>query len=223
MPTVPSSISLTNIADGSAVNASPLRNNYSAIQTAVNALIDALGDVTTKGDLLAASAADTLARLAVGTNGYVLTADSAEPLGMKWASIGSQAPLDYVQITSDVTVTGSAYGSPTNVITGTTQAYVASPTLIEFFAPRIERTTGSTIVIGLYDGTTHICNLANYSDGNAGHGVPCYAAYRFTPTAASHTFNIKAYGSGGNTKVFAGNAGGSDAYAPAFLRVTLDA
>lgn len=40
----------------------------------------------TKGDLLAASAADTLSKLGIGTNGYILTADSAEATGMKWAA-----------------------------------------------------------------------------------------------------------------------------------------
>ena len=42
-----------------------------------------------KGDLIAASAADTAARLAVGTNGQVLSADSTAATGLAWISISS--------------------------------------------------------------------------------------------------------------------------------------
>ena len=42
--------------------------------------------LTTKGDLLAASAAATPARVGVGTTGQILTADPAQPAGVKWAA-----------------------------------------------------------------------------------------------------------------------------------------
>lgn len=55
------------------------------------AILDALMDA--KGDLIVASAADTPARLAVGTDGQVLVADSGEATGVKWddAPSGSAA------------------------------------------------------------------------------------------------------------------------------------
>jgi len=42
--------------------------------------------IDAKGDLIGGTGADTFARLAVGANGTVLTADSAEATGMKWAA-----------------------------------------------------------------------------------------------------------------------------------------
>lgn len=66
-----------------------------SVQAAITALDSALalvGNIATdsiwdaKGDLVAASGADAAARLPVGADGYVLTADSAEVLGIKWAA-----------------------------------------------------------------------------------------------------------------------------------------
>jgi hypothetical protein len=47
-------------------------------------LTEALVDA--KGDLLVASAADTVTRLAAGTNGYILTANSEATNGIEWAA-----------------------------------------------------------------------------------------------------------------------------------------
>lgn len=48
--------------------------------------VDPLTILDAKGDLISATAADTPARLAVGTNGQVLTADSTTATGLKWAT-----------------------------------------------------------------------------------------------------------------------------------------
>lgn len=42
--------------------------------------------IDAKGDLIVGTGADTFSRLAVGTNGYTLVADSAEATGLKWAA-----------------------------------------------------------------------------------------------------------------------------------------
>jgi len=57
-----------------------------------NAIVDA------KGDLISATAADTPARLAVGANGTVLTADSAEATGIKWAAPAAAASFKGVSL-----------------------------------------------------------------------------------------------------------------------------
>jgi hypothetical protein len=66
------------------------QDDSNAIQ---NAIVDA------KGDLIAASANDTPARLAVGANNTVLIADSAEATGLKWGGGWTTWTPTYVNFT----------------------------------------------------------------------------------------------------------------------------
>lgn len=76
------------VKDGAAA----IRSLGSAIDTTVfnnaNAAI-AKTIVDAKGDIIAATAADTVARLAVGTNGQYLQADSTAATGLKWATVSA--------------------------------------------------------------------------------------------------------------------------------------
>ena len=71
-------------------NTDLVKNGALAIRTLGNAIDATMATMTpksivdAKGDLIAASAADTPARLAVGANDLVLSADSAEATGLKY-------------------------------------------------------------------------------------------------------------------------------------------
>ena len=84
-----------------------------------NTIVDA------KGDLITATAADTPARLAVGTNGQTLVADSAEATGLKWATPSAGGKL--LQVVSATTTTSTAITSLT--YTDTTITATITPTL----------------------------------------------------------------------------------------------
>ena len=77
-----------------------------------------------KGDLIAASASTTLNKLTVGTNGYILSANSSTTTGLEW--IANQVG----------TVTGVTVTAPLGVTNGTT-------------TPALTISTGSTSAVGV--------------------------------------------------------------------------
>jgi hypothetical protein len=87
------------------------QDDSNAIQ---NAIVDA------KGDLIAATAADTPARLAVGTNGQVLTADSTAATGLAWATAGGG---NFIKIASG-TFTNQASVAVDSCFTSTYRNYI---------------------------------------------------------------------------------------------------
>lgn len=97
------------VADGGtgASTAAAARTNLDVPSNA-EAVLDSIIDA--KGDLIVGSAADTPARLAVGANGHVLTADSAESTGVKWAAVSGGGGGGALDDLSDVTITAAATG-----------------------------------------------------------------------------------------------------------------
>jgi hypothetical protein len=74
-------------------------SDYITAASAINPTI-----VDAKGDIIAATAADTVARLAVGANDTVLTADSSTATGLKWATPAAGG----MTLISTTTLTGAS-------------------------------------------------------------------------------------------------------------------
>ena len=77
--------------------------------------------VDAKGDLIVGTGADTFARLAVGTNDYVLTAASGETTGLKWAAAAAAPSFAGASVypTGDVTLSNNTW----TLVTFTNETY----------------------------------------------------------------------------------------------------
>jgi hypothetical protein len=83
-----------------------------------NSIVDA------KGDIITATADNTPARLAVGTNGYVLSADSAETTGLKWIPAASGGKV--LQVVSATYATSTTVSTTSFTDTGLTASITPS-------------------------------------------------------------------------------------------------
>jgi hypothetical protein len=79
--------------------------------------------IDAKGDLIAGTGNDTSVKLGVGTNGQVLTADSAETTGMKWATPSDDIAKSIIDAKGDLIV-GTADNTSTRLASSGTNGQV---------------------------------------------------------------------------------------------------
>jgi hypothetical protein len=113
-----------------------------------------------KGDLIAGTGADTFARLAVGTNGQVLTADSSEATGLKFATPagGGGKVLQVVEgfLTGNVGSTSATFAD-TGLTVTITPTLATSKVLVIASCSSVMKTAANTNVgLKLLRGSTQI-------------------------------------------------------------------
>jgi hypothetical protein len=126
--------------------------------------------VDAKGDIIAATAADTVSRLAVGANDTVLTADSTAGTGLKWATpaAGGMTLLSTTTLSSTSTTISSISGAYNNlqiVISGSVGAGL----------PAIRPNGSATI--------TYAATQKNSTNGNINGGVWYFTEFGQTNNA----------------------------------------
>jgi len=154
----------------------------------------AVSPLTTKGDLYTFSTSD--ARLGVGTNTHVLTADSAEATGLKWAApAGGGKVLQVIFASTDTPTYNSTTTFADTTLTATiTPSLNTSKVLVLVSQNGTEKNSGNSLnalEFRLLRGATSLAKIAglvNYTDVNnflctAGPSI----SYLDTPATTSAT------------------------------------
>lgn len=150
--------------------------SYTDHRAWVNATLSSgSGDVATdaiwdaKGDLAVGTGANTAARLAVGTNGQVLTADSAEATGTKWATVAG---------TGDVVGPASATNNNVALFDGITGKLVKDGGTLGDAAAKNTGTSAGTVAAGDHNhsGVYEPADGTILKDADIGVSVQAYDA-----------------------------------------------
>jgi hypothetical protein len=212
------------VADGGtgSSTAAGARTNLDVPSNA-EAILDTIVDA--KGDLIVATAADTVARKAVGaTDGMGLRVKAANSDGLEWA-LPEGYEVAVAEVTTDVTVTATVEASSDTIISLGAVTYTAVPHIFEFYYSTFTCSGNpAAVILALFDGTTEI-NRIWQANGNLATSqlIPGQTIrLRLTPSAGSHTYIIKSFRSGGTSATFEASAIGSGTdFAPIQFRAVI--
>jgi len=144
--------------------------------------------LTTKGDLFTFTTVD--ARLGIGTNNQVLTADSAQATGMKWATpAGGGKVLQVVNATTSTEVSSSSGTYVDSNLTATITPTLNTSKVLVLVSQNGCRATNQYGGIRLVRGSTTISQMDSYLGYAAGGTaqVAISATYLDSPATTSAT------------------------------------
>ncbi len=149
--------------------------------------------------------------------------DTHDHTGVPGVGGGGGAEIDYVQYTSNVSITATSEATANTVATATATAFDGSTIVyIEFFAPTAQTPAVSSenLLFALYDGSSSIGLIGQVTNTNSAtlQRTPVFMSRRLTPSAATHTYSIRAYVGSGTGSVN-GGSGGAAAYMPGYIRI----
>ena len=115
--------------------------------------------IDAKGDLIVGTGADTFSKLSAGTNGYLLTADSAEATGLKWSAPSAGA---LTLIAATTTFSSSSAVNVNDVFSATYENYLI---LLNLDSASVDDYTNFRVRVGGSDETSSIYNWSLMANG----------------------------------------------------------
>lgn len=166
---------------------------------------------------------------AIRRDATILAFDATVPAALGTAAAGSAtvaarrdhvhpiapgAELAYGEITANVNITATSGATADSVVSSGAVTYDGTAVYVEFYALTLERGTGYLRLV-LYDGATELGLIGQTN--NVGD-CPGTLRRKLTPSAGSHTYQIKGFVDAGTGIVYAGT-GAAGAFMPAYCRV----